>query len=76
LFTRNRVFKHKEVVSNLHVSTTLKCCFWLYFSSLHDYWNPSTWNPLVHISWGQMERCEKRAFQLLKMWKNKISWNI
>jgi len=21
-----------------------KCCFWLYFSSLHDYWPPRTWN--------------------------------
>ena len=25
---------------------------------------------------GEMERCEKRAFQLLKMRKNDISWNI
>ena len=30
----------------------------------------------VHISAGEMERREKRAFQLLKMPKKKISWNI
>ena len=57
-------------------STSLKCCFWLYFSSLHDYWPPSTWNVLVHTSWCEMERCEKRVFQLLNMRKKKISWNI
>ena len=65
-------------ISNSHkeVSTTRKCCFWLYFSSLHDYWPTSTWNSLVHTSWCEMERCEKRAFQLLKMRKKVISWNI
>jgi len=26
------------------VSTSSKCCFWIYFSSWHDYWPPSTWN--------------------------------
>jgi len=50
--------------------------FFLYFSSLLDFWHPSTWNTLVHTSWGEMERCEKRAFQLLKMRKKKIRWNI
>jgi len=58
------------------VSTSRKCCFWLYFSSLHDFWPPSTWNPLVHNSWGEMERCGKRAFLVLKMRKKKISWNL
>jgi hypothetical protein len=36
----------------------------------------STWNPLVHASWSEMERCEKRAFQPLKMRKKNISLNI
>ena len=55
-------------ISNLYnwISTSRKC-FWLYFQSLHYYWPPSTWISLVHSSWGQMKRCEKRAFQLLKM---------
>jgi len=54
-------------------STSRKCCFWLHFSSLHDYWPPSTWNTLVHTSWGEMEGCEKRGFQLLKSEKrNKV----
>jgi hypothetical protein len=57
-------------------SISLKCCIWLYFSSLNNYWPPSTWISLVHTSWGEMERCEKRAFQFLKMRKMKISWNI
>jgi hypothetical protein len=60
----------------IEVSTSRKCCFWLYFISLHDYWPPSTWSRLVHTSWGKRKRCEKRAFQLLKMRKKKISWNI
>ena len=60
----------------IEVSTSRKCCFWLYFSSLQDYWPPSTWNLLVHTSWGETERREKRAFQLLKLRKMKIRWNI
>ena len=58
------------------VSTSRKCCFWLYFSSLHDYWPPSTRKALVHTPWGEMERFEKRGFQLLKMRKREIIWNI
>jgi len=54
----------------IEVSISRKCCFWLYFIFLHDYWPPSTWNTLVHTSWCEMERCEKRAFQLLKLGKN------
>ena len=53
----------------IEISTSTKCCFWLYFSSLLDYWPPSTWYSLLHTSWGEMERCEKRNFQLLKMRK-------
>ena len=63
-------------LSIFEVSTPRKWSFYIYFSSLHDYWAPSTWNSLVHTSWGEMERCEKRAFQLLKMRKNKFIWNI
>jgi len=55
----------------IEVSTSRKCCFWHYFSSLRDYWTPSTRNSLVHTSWGEMERFEKGAFQLLKMRKKK-----
>ena len=60
----------------IDVSSTRKWCFWLYFSSLHDYWIPSTWHSSVHTSWGEMELCKKRAFHLLKMRKMKVSWNI
>ena len=60
----------------IEFSTSRTCCFWLYFCSLHDYWHPSTWKYLVNTSWGKMDRCEKRAFQLLQMGKNKISWNL
>jgi len=49
-------------IGKIEVSTSRKCSFWLYFSSLHDYWPLSTWNSLVHILWGKMERSEKRAF--------------
>ena len=58
----------------IEVWNSRKCCFWFYFISLHDYWPPSTWNSLVHTSWGEMERCEKSAFQLLKM-RKKFRWN-
>ena len=47
-----------------------------YFSSLHNYWLPTPLISLVHNSLGQTEWCEKRAFQLLKMRKMKVSWNI
>ena len=60
----------------IQVSTLRKWRFFLYFSSLHDYWIPTTQISLVHNSLGEMEWCEKRAFQLLKMRKMKGSWNI
>jgi hypothetical protein len=55
-------------IFNLHIwSFDLRnCCFWLYFSSLHDYWNPSTWNPLVHTSWGETEGCKNVLFSSSK----------
>ena len=43
-------------------SSSRKWCFWLYFSSLHDYRIPSTWHSLVRTSWGEMERCKKTCF--------------
>ena len=60
----------------IQISTPRKWSFLLYFSNLHDYWPPSTLMSLVHNFLGVMERCEKRALQLLKMRKMKISWNI
>ena len=65
-------------ISNWHNSIfdSTKWSFLLYFSSLHDYWTPTTLISLVHNSLGEMGWCEKRAFQLLKMRKMKASWNI
>ena len=57
------------------VSTPRKWSFLLYFSSFHDYWSPTTLISLVHNSLGEMEWCEKRTYQLFKMWKMKVSWN-
>ena len=58
------------------VSTPRKWSFLFYFSFFHDYWLPTTLMSLVHNSLGKMEWCEKRAFQLLKMRKMKVSRNI
>jgi len=60
----------------IEVSTKRKWCFLFYFSSFNDYWIPTTGISLVHTLWGEIKRCEKRAFQLLEMRKKKISWNI
>ena len=60
----------------IEVSTPKLWSFLHYFSSLQHFWPPSNWYSLVHTSWGEMERCEQRAFQLLKMRKKKISWNL
>ena len=59
----------------IQVSTPRKWCFLLYFSSLHDYWPPTTLISWIHYSLGEMEWCEKRAFQLLKMRKMRVIWN-
>ena len=63
--------------SNWHNSSSdsTKMKFLLYFNSLHDYWPPTTLISLVHYKLCEMEWCEKRAFQLLKMRKMKVSWN-
>ena len=53
----------------IQVSTPQKLSFLLYFSSFHDYWPTTTLISLVHNSLGEIEWCEKRAFQLLKMRK-------
>ena len=60
----------------IQVSTRRKWIFLLHFSSFHDYWPPTTLISLVHNSLGEMEWCEKRAFQVLKMRKMKVSRNI
>ena len=60
----------------IEFSTWRKCCFWLFFISLHDYGPRSSWNALVQTSCGEMERCESCAFQLLEMRKKKISSNL
>ena len=49
------------------VSTIWKWCFCLHFSAILDYLLPNTRNSLVYNSWSEMERCENRAFLLLKM---------
>ena len=66
-------------ISNWHmyeVSTLQKWSICLYFSSIHNYSSPNTWNYLLRNYWSEIERCEKRAFQLLKMRKMNFSWNI
>ena len=60
----------------IQVSTARKWIFLIYFSSLNDYWLPTTLISLVHNTLGEMEWCEKRVFQLLKMRKMKVSLNI
>ena len=54
-------------ITNWHIWSIdpKKMKFWLHFTSIHDYWHPSTWNALVHTSWSEIEQCEKRAFHLL-----------
>jgi len=59
----------------IEVSTTCKWFFLCYFIYLHDYWIPTTWNSLVHTSWGECERCENVLFSSSKS-KKQISWNI
>ena len=58
------------------VSTPQKWIFLLYISSLHEYSPPTTLVSLIHISLGEMEWCERRALQLHKMQKMRVSWNI
>ena len=55
----------------IQVSTPRKWSFLLYFSSLHNYWPPTTLISWVHNSLGELEWCEKRAFQLSKCKKLK-----
>ena len=60
----------------IQVSTPRKWSVLLYFSSLHDYWPPSTLISLVHTSLSEVERCEKGCFSASQNAKNEISWNI
>ena len=55
----------------VEVSTSSNWCFWIYFSSLHDYWPPSTWNSLVHTSWGEMNSVINVIFSSSKCEKKK-----
>jgi hypothetical protein len=50
------------LIGIIEFSISRKFCFWLYFSSLHDYWPTSTWNSLVHISWGKNGTMWKTCF--------------
>ena len=59
-------------IGKIQVSTPWKWNFFLHFSSLHDYWPPTTLTSFVHNSLGEMEWCEKRAFQLLKCEKKSL----
>ena len=54
--------------------TQRKWSFLIYFSSLHDYRPPSTWNVLVHISWVKWSDV-KMCFSAPQNAKKKISWN-
>jgi len=49
-------------IAIIQVSAPRKWSVLIYFSSLHDYWLPSTIISLVHNSLGDMERCEKVLF--------------
>ena len=53
-----------------------KMKFLILFQFLARLLTTSTWKPLVHTSWGEMERREEQVFLNLKMRKNKISWKI
>jgi len=44
----------------------MKWFFFIYFSFFHVYWPPSTWNSLVHTSWGKMELCKNVLFSSSK----------
>ena len=57
----------------IQVSTPRKWSILLYFSSLHDYWLPTTLISLVHNSLGEMEWCEERAFSFSKFEKWKLA---
>ena len=59
----------------IQFSTPRKWSFLLHFSSLHHYWPPTPLISLVHNSLGEMEWCEKRAFQIFRIRKMKVSWN-
>ena len=60
------------------LSTQRKWGFCFYFSSIHVYWPPNTWNSLVHDSWSEMEKCEKSAFyeHQLKHKKQVRNWHF
>jgi len=55
----------------IEVSTSRKCCFWICFNSLHDYWPPNTWHPLVHTSWVKWNEVKNVIFSSSKCEKRK-----
>jgi len=59
----------------IEVTNTRKWFFWLYISSLHDYWPPSTWYSLLPNSWEKWRDVNYVLFSSSKCQK-KISWNI
>ena len=65
-------------ISNWHNSSfdSTKMKFFTLFQYLTQLLTSTTLIELVHNSLGKTEWCEKRAFQLLKMRKMKVSWNI
>jgi hypothetical protein len=54
------------------VSTRRKCVLWLYFIWIYFYWTPNNRKSLVHISWNEMEGCEKRASKPPQNAKNNL----
>jgi len=74
---------HIKLFTNIGISNwhnwsldPTKMKFLNFFQFLTRLLTASTWNVFVHTSRCKIERCEKRAFQLLKMRKKKITWNI
>ena len=64
-------------ISNWHNSSfdSTKMKFFTLFQFLTRLLTSTTLISLIHNSLGKTEWCEKRAFQLLKMRKMKVSWN-
>ena len=46
--------------------------FFTLFHSLHDYWPPTTWNPLEHTSWGNCSDVKYVLFSSPKCEKKKM----
>jgi hypothetical protein len=53
-----------------------KMKFFTLFHSLHHYWQPTTWNPLEHNSWGNCSDVKYVLFSSPNCEKKKIKRNI